>query len=439
MPLLQVLLHFLGQGLATAIDTSDIYRTSLIKVARIYPDLFYNLLAADSLMMRLPEIAVPEYAFQGKTFRVATSKYMLQSDAELHSMWMENINTSRSGKLYSMRNTAQGSRLIPAVPAVIPFPNIAEIGNKGLLKQLLVLKKKRNQMYSTFVVKAIIYVKWKAYGFRLLLEEVFHYNLLWVFFTAYGVFLGHLWHIGSFLSFFKQDYEGEERESATANTAAGIFLVSAWSLAILSLSRELVKLSALWYEDGLSGIVYWTKSVWNWLELSAHLLLIVVIVPAHYSVPRMRDVEHTLAQRQLTVAVAIQSALLALKGLHHAQGFRATGYLVIMIRQTVREIKSFLLLLILLMFGHAIAFFVLFRVPIHSMCKKEGHTCAMPPPINSTAVDFETFKDCCDNLEGMSFLSLPLLNLIFAAAFKHDRTFYKVYRPMLRMKGTIFS
>lgn len=399
--MLQILLHFLAQGLTTAIDTANIYRRSLIQVAKIYPDLFNSLLAADSLLLQLPEIAVPEYAFQSKSFRVTTSKHMLQSDAELHTMWMNNIKASRTAKLHNKRSTAKGSKLIPVVPAVVPFPNIAQIGNKGLLQQLMVLKQRRDQMYSKFLIKAIIHVKWKAYGFRLLLEEVFHYNLLWIYFTVYCLVLGQLWNIGSLTSFFTGNYEGKECESAAANTAAGFFLISTWALAILSLSREVVKLKGLWNENGVRGVIYWTKSVWNWLELLAHILLIVVIVPAHYRVPHKAGDSRLLAQRQLTATAAIQSALLALKGLHHAQGFRATGHLVIMIRQTLEEIGSFLLLLIGLMFGHAVSFFVLFRVPIHSLCKGEGYSCATPPPPRDMTIDIESFNECCDKLQGM--------------------------------------
>ncbi|GMH36409.1 hypothetical protein BSKO_04277 [Bryopsis sp. KO-2023] len=402
---IEILLKALLKGLTTEVATAEIYKQSLIPLANIYPSAFENQLSHEHLMFNLPTIKVPERAFRSSDFKVTTSNTMLPARDELQKMWIKSLEHGTC-----LNSSAEGTKMIAAIPKVVPFPDAANIGKLGLLHPLAMKRRLRNNVFSSFVIKAIIHVKWKAYGRRLLIEEMWHYSLLWLCYTTYALTIGCLWELLSFKELhtarsydetYLVDPARDRSSDVRLNITADIFLVSSWVLAVLSLIRGSTKLWNLWLTQGTRGLLYWSRSFWNWLELFAYMILIFAIAPLHFGIAEtnvdrvkkenFRVGESFTTQHRLTELVAIESILVSWKMLHFAQGFRLTAPIVIMIREIVKEILLFLFIAFGLLFGFAIAFFVLFRVKIHSPCCDNWQDCQDS--------DDQREANCCEDVE----------------------------------------
>ncbi|GMH43795.1 hypothetical protein BSKO_11729 [Bryopsis sp. KO-2023] len=370
----EILLTHLAKGLTSWSATTAIYNKSLLKLSKIFPSAFHALLANDALMISLPEISVPERTFHRNLYKVTTSDVMFPSRKELQAMWKGSLGQSEQTKMRVVRSANTGSKYITAVPKVVPYPDIAQIGMKGFLKQLMISpgSSRHNRIYNTFVIKALIHCKWKVFGRRLLTEEIWSFAFLWLIFTTYALLLGTLWNLLTlkqvFVSKYRETVDETEKNLTEKNMAAAVLLLLAWVIGIFNLLRELTRISILWMESGMRGLMYWAREYWNWVDLMMLVILVGFVGPVHFWITAENEedeVSHDQnGQKRLTVLVCVESILLSWKMLHFAQAFRSSAPMVIMIREVLKEISVFLLIAFGLLFGFAISFFVLFRVEV---------------------------------------------------------------------------
>lgn len=314
----QMLLTYIPRGLGTAIDTALIYKKSLSKLCRIFPNVFYRILANDALIVSLPEIQVPETMFNRNQFKVLTRNTMFPSQKELELMWNETANESGQVKMRHMLSFGHQAKNTTGVPKVVLYPHIAQVGREGLLRRL-VMQPKSDSIYSTFLMKALIHSKWKTYGRRLLMKEMWAFAFLWVTFAGYALIIGSTWHISTFEELSKTD------SKVRLGHAANGLLFVAWLLGCMGFIREIVKFLNFWIEDGLAGIWYWCRHMFNWIILVSYVLLVAFIGPLHFYMGATGNVEEgepQTGQKRLTVLVAMESILLSWRIHSFAQAFR---------------------------------------------------------------------------------------------------------------------
>ncbi|GMH44608.1 hypothetical protein BSKO_12560 [Bryopsis sp. KO-2023] len=358
----EILLQHLPHGLTTRPATMAIYAKSLLPLSRIYPSAFLDMMCRDHLFFQLPTIMVPENTFKHREFKVITSDTLIPPQADLQKMWKDMLRKSKFSEVVT--DSDEGVKMVPAIPRVVPYPDIAQIGMNGFLKQLSTTRID-NRMYSTFLVKAIIHSQWRTYGRRLLHEEIWHFSLLWLLFTSYAVILGGLWTLISFENFWLGG--SKELQEKPKNMAAAALLVMAWILGVVGMIREISKIYSHWAVNRYWGLLRFSQSQWNWLDVLTYIILVAVIGPLHFGISAGNS-SSIRVQNRLTVMVSTLSILLSAKMLRYAQGFRTTAPMVLMIKEIVKAILVFLVIAFGLMFGFAIAFFVLFRVPLHRPC-----------------------------------------------------------------------
>ncbi|GMH43794.1 hypothetical protein BSKO_11728 [Bryopsis sp. KO-2023] len=370
----EILLQYLHQGLTTPVATADIYKVSILRLARIFPTVFHKVLSDDSLMYTFPEIRVPENTFRTNPFKVMTSDTMVPSRDMLKQMWKETLKVNQQYKRRITRSPNDGTKMIPAQASVVLYPGIADFGMKGLLKQIAIGRAaaNHNQIYSSLAIRAIIHQKWVSFGRRLLIEEIWSFSFMWLCFTGYALVLGSVWHLATIYDFVADDDFGVEGITAgdeRKNLAAVALLVMAWVISALNLIRQVNLLIDLWFESKLSGLVLWMRSFWNWMDLITHVILVCCIGPLHLMIASSKtqalESEEQNGQKRLTVLVCAESIFLSWKMLHFAQAFRWTAPMVLMINEIVKAIFVFLVITFGLVFGFAISFNVLFRIEIH--------------------------------------------------------------------------
>ncbi|GMH44506.1 hypothetical protein BSKO_12458 [Bryopsis sp. KO-2023] len=356
----EIILKHLSKGLTSHPAMMKVYSASLIPLSKVFPSAYRSVLSDDTLFHTLPTIKVPERTFRHREFKVTTSDTMIYTQSGLQRMWMDNLKASHRADSHMLDSATDGAKMISAIPRVVPYPDIVSLDKRGFMKQLSI-RYGGSQIYSTTIVKAVIHAHWKIYGRRLLVEELWHFALLWLLFTTYSISLGGLWKLISFNQFL--DANAPRRKT---NMYAALSLLICWILGVLGLVREFTKVNAFRRESGARGLLRWAKSHWNWIDLASYGLLVGVIAPYHFFVAAgSTEVDE---QNSLTVMVSTESILLSWKMLRYAQGFRTTAPVVIMIKEILKAIIVFLILTFGLMIGFAIAFYVLFRVNLNRPC-----------------------------------------------------------------------
>lgn len=325
----QVLLTNIPRGLGTVMASASIYRNSLSSLCRIFPRVFYRIISGEGLLVPLPEIRVPENLFSSEDgYKVTTSDSMCMGKSQVNALWADYIEKSmKKSSMYS-RTHDHETKMVAAVPKVVLYPDIAQVGKKGWLRHMSMLPRHQRdeRMYGSFLTQAVIHCKWKQYGHQLLIEEMCSFLLLWVSFTLYALILGGVWKLVGFAHLLETGVEGQKNSL----TAAG-FLSIAWVLGLLHGVREVNKFVRLYIDDGFNGLLHWTKFMWNWLSLGSYVMLVLFIGPLHFYIAAQADgdegddhhldVVHT-RQTRLTVLVAVECILLSWKSQNFAQAFR---------------------------------------------------------------------------------------------------------------------
>lgn len=229
---------------------------------------------------------------------------------------------------------------IPCAASAIPYPEAAKIGDKGIVRDLL-LGNAGARAFSTLPVQVIIDYKWRLYARSLLLHELGMHLLLLTMFTLFGYFLGS-----------QPEYEHPRLRD-------DICLFTCTILGFFSFVREFNQLHFYLTQYKINGVVFWLKSGWNWMEVTSYVIL-VILLPAN----RLSS-ENILTGRQTSDFVAVTLIMLWWKVLCYARAFEPTGPMVIMIGEIIKDIFYFLLLACLVLFGFGMAFFVIYRQVDH--------------------------------------------------------------------------
>lgn len=227
---------------------------------------------------------------------------------------------------------------IPCSAQVLLYPNAALIGNRGILRDLLVGNSDR-RAFQTMAIRVIIDYKWRLYGRHLLVSELGNYMLLLLFFTVYGGLLG------------RRSEENVGGPMATED----VFMALSAVLALTNLLKEFNQLYYYMEEYKWAGLYFWVTSGWNWIELATYTIL-VFLLPISRLLPGV-----VLSGRGISDVVAMTMILLWWKVLFYARAFEAIGPMVIMISEIIQDITYFLILASMVLFGFGMAFYVMFR------------------------------------------------------------------------------
>ena len=120
-----------------------------------------------------------------------------------------------------------------------------------------------------------------------------------------------------------------------------------------------------WQSLGISSAL---SSGWNLIDISSSLLFIAIVVLTAVGSPAS---PHQFIPPELYYALlsmcAIDSVLLWSRVLHYACAFHATGPMVRMVIEIIKDMKYFLLLVACMAVGFGIAFYLLFEGKVGSL------------------------------------------------------------------------
>ncbi|CAD7704847.1 unnamed protein product [Ostreobium quekettii] len=341
-----ILIKAMYDGTLSRTMMAHIFGESLVQLGRQYPTLFLEAIKGgpkgEGMPVTIGEIVVPEGVLKKSGFVVETFPKFLDHDVQ--QLW---------GKIQPGNRRRMTEIEVPALAKAFPFPNCCRLGMDGLLRPLLVSNGIPDEAFSTPLVHSIIEFKWQAYAHKMVIKEATIYATYVALFTAYAAALGS--DDENQVNFDEDKvgpFIGEWHESQ-----AVLLILSA----IMGFLNFVVEVNQVVndFKDGrrahFNGVFYWAFSKWNLLELLSSIMTAFVIPATHFSATsESRD------QRE-SVMVAITAIVLWWKLLYFATPFRATGPLVILIFEVLKDIVFFVVLLAAIMFGFSVAFFVTFR------------------------------------------------------------------------------
>ncbi|GMH33162.1 hypothetical protein BSKO_00996 [Bryopsis sp. KO-2023] len=369
----QVVLKYILEGISCQMSTAEVFKDSLVKLAKVYPRLCYQALTHKSMLQELGQIQVPEHVFGSSDFKVLSDDRLMPNGRELENLWQEHAHRPDYEAFRLVPMEKRSHKLISARPYVIPYPDVAQMGSQGILQPLLLHNAPHN-IYGFRPLQCVITLKWKMYAEKLLMEELVHYSILLVMYTTYSYLMG-----------FTMDNAGIVKvlrgETDSFPVAAAVVLLANSLITWGNLIREIKQICSLYRDAGRRGLLYWAISPWNWLEMVSYILLSIIIPIVHY-VP--------FNSKFLTSLVAAESILVWSKMLYFAQAFKDTGPNVIMIKEIIKDIVFFLVMAFSVLFGFGVAFFVLYR-------EKRFEDCEVDFPKDS-----DEFNDCEDGKEKLS-------------------------------------
>lgn len=334
----KILLERLMEGVTTDYSLSTILRDSLVELAVLYPKRFCEVMEDQRFVRKLGTFWFDEKAFR-HTSILGSSKFAVMTDDRVIGEFPEpNEFSSKALSVWNERvpdsevrgDLDEHDTTVNAEAQVVPVKDIAQIGKRGLIHNLL-LRKVDDRVYATCTIKYVITYKWRTYGLNLLLEEFGHHAILLVMFTSY-VFV-------------------VDRES----TIDLVLLFLSVAMALMTMFREFQQLRTYWIDNGIKGLCHWFTSHWNLLELASYLLLIFVIPALHLAGERGD------ARVRLDDVLAVEVILLWSRLLYYAEPFEATGAIVIMIQEIIHDIWFFLFLGFAILFGFTAAFYITYR------------------------------------------------------------------------------
>lgn len=237
--------------------------------------------------------------------------------------------------------SAEGVK-IPAVLQSIPYGNAAHARTRGLIKRLLMANVPKGA-YSSPPIRMVLSYKWNEYGKMMTITQFAHFFLLLMCFTTYCFLLGST-------SGTLSDARDPGGIPESHGRSARVFLSLSAILALVSLLCEVKQIVVQVSEDGYRGALHYFSSMWNWVEMAAYIMLVLLIPLFHM----VHNVGHS-------IVVAITSIMLWWKLMYFAKTYRKTGPLVIVLEKILQDIAFFLILGLMVVFGFGVAFFVLYR------------------------------------------------------------------------------
>eukprot|EP00803_Ostreobium_quekettii_P000555 evm.model.scf_322.4 EVM.evm.TU.scf_322.4 scf_322:80745-87058(+) len=332
------LLDALLAGLTTQTVLIDVFEESLLNLGKVYPPLLTEVIGDPRMLQMIGETHCAEGVFGVEPyFLTETSNKYWPATHALEELWRE----------LKPETAAAGDVRLTADAKVIPYPDIAQIGMEGILRPLL-LEGMPKKIFASKMMLAVINFKWETYARELLLEEITHYVLMVLFFTAYAIVLGHRRHS-------MQDVG--EVLGGSLGAPSLVLMISTAFLAFTNFVRELKQIKTYIKEFPKTkheGLRVWLSSKWNVMEFMSYIFLVVVIPVLHLTAIDS-------ANQVQSVAVGMATILVWWKMLYYFLGFKPTGPLVIMIFEIVKDIVFFLVVALGLLLGFGIAFFVLYR------------------------------------------------------------------------------
>lgn len=149
------------------------------------------------------------------------------------------------------------------------------------------------------------------------------------------------------------DNETGDEDNETGTVAVLIVCIA---LALPSLFAEFNQCRLYTTNNGFRGFLFWFGSAWNWMEVLSYVNLAVLIPLGQFYF--LKDGKRAIV---ISALAAIESLLLWSRMLFYARPFKSTGPLVIVISSIVSDIVPFLVLALCVMFGFAVAFYILYR------------------------------------------------------------------------------
>lgn len=276
-------------------------------------------------------------SFTNKVKPILTNELKLNED-QINELkrYMENLhNKYNSGR--------------ESVSLVIRYKGAAKVGEKGLLHDIID-KEIQWDILDEENMQFLIDYKWNKFAKERLLFDLARHLAFVFIFTSYCVMLGYI---------------DENEKSVFYITMQILFLLCSWLLSVYFLCTEIIQFSWCCYyckkknegkkiiEILLIVLKDWLLSKWNVIELITYIDIICVI-------PILQKVDYHFDKFSDSVLKNFSSVAVCLmwwKLLYYLFPFKATGPLVILIFEVLKDLRVFILVVVMILSGFATMFF----------------------------------------------------------------------------------
>eukprot|EP00210_Caulerpa_lentillifera_P009189 g8761.t1 len=370
---LMLMLKYLLERVTHETEVVTILKHSFIYILQEYPRIFLHIVKDFRILGLWHDIEVPESCLEERKFIAHTCEHLNLSGEETAKCWQEELKTDDE-------NNQLNGPVIKAKATSLPYEGACNIGKEGLLHNLLSYRAPHS-VFDSFLVKAIVNYKWEKYAKEMLVHELLYHCVMVLCFIVYCGFLciEHTYVINT------RDEKNAETEENSKSTR--IALILCCTLAFPCLIREFRQCIVHTLDHGPFGVFYWLTSSWNLIEAFSYIMVVIIVPLGEYVILNEGD-----QMPILSALVAVESLLIWSRMLFYARPFRRTGPLVVTVAAIAKEIVYFLMLSLMIMFGFAMAFQVLYR-HVGSSSINEDKNCE---PCNQT-----TTNDTDDKYDAM--------------------------------------
>ncbi|GMH42925.1 hypothetical protein BSKO_10847 [Bryopsis sp. KO-2023] len=338
---IDLLLELILDGQVASLETSRVLGESLLQLLDVYPSIFFRTISDSRMLRHLGEVMAPETAFRRTALLEDTSDVGHPPEDGVQGFWR---------RMQADKMVMNEGVQVKAHARFVPYPDLAQVGSRGMLRQLL-MSGAPIQIFGTAPIRGVIQYKWNSFAKRILLENLSLYTALLFLFTLFSILRG---------------FHGQHRlsDDNPFTVASSITLIFTSPLAIWKLARLLRQLTYYFSDEmygGWRGARYWLFSGFRLFEITT-LLLVAVVIPVMHFLALRNDINGgELADEEVHGIIAPVSILLWWHMLYYTLPFKHTGPLVLIILEIMKDMTFFLCLGATVLAGFTVAFFVLFN------------------------------------------------------------------------------
>jgi peptidoglycan hydrolase CwlO-like protein len=243
------------------------------------------------------------------------------------SEYSENLSKTLSLKWYEMFPAKQ----VKASTLVLPLKGFHTSEVLQMFVDVAAVQRS-TEIFQSDVVSAVIHLHWDMYGNKAHIYNLILYLILLTLFVL--------------LTAYFQDMVQSTDQSIV--TAAWMLQCIKCAMVLYLVSQEIVEAVAVKLSE-------WLRDFWNALDITAYTLTLIAVLKQATAA----DTSHPELDTTANIINATAAVLLWFKLLHFMRPYQSTGPLVMMIFEIIADIRTFLLILAIVVVGFANAFYAI--------------------------------------------------------------------------------
>ena len=187
---------------------------------------------------------------------------------------IEKTWNSRNRQIVNKRECKEGRATVKASLKILRIEDAAQIGMNGILRPLL-LQNAPVSLFCSEAVKSVVRYKWIMFWKRRFRRYAGFYAIFLVVFTAYS----------SLVARSSAVCEGNPSIDSLKYCCLALMVVFGLKMLYEEVTQLLtfVKDGQKYLGSKMSGVAYFFKSIWNWVDLASCMFLLLFIPALHIS------------------------------------------------------------------------------------------------------------------------------------------------------------